>query len=399
MWLSAASYAAPINNGQNTQEGAVGGDVTSETVLTLDQADDGVALATAQGNSVTGDYYDETAFANQQSMAADTRARAQANATNIYGGLNSSGVAQANSASLIHEGALDMTSDQTASGSTVEAIALLRLDNGDPDAYTGDLTTVAQGTANALETNGYGPQSVTARQSSSASVRAEARSDVNSVNSRTASASAVSAGNSQSARTYGGEAHIGVDQTNSGAITSVSDVDHEGDAIWGATSSAQSVGNTAQVLNDDGAIRIDGAQINTGGVSASASLSVYGHDEGLALGSSNAVGNTALASALGGSVYSGVTQTNSGDVSATTLVNAGAGKGVVASATAMGNAQSAYICSACVTANSGTINQINSGAISARTQVTTQGYNPYVTGSAIAVGNAATFSSRDPGGH
>ena len=78
MLLSAASYAAPINNAQNTQVSEAGEESTADTTVNLDQTDDGVALATAQGNSATGDFYEETAFVSAQSQAGRTAASATA---------------------------------------------------------------------------------------------------------------------------------------------------------------------------------------------------------------------------------------------------------------------------------------------------------------------------------
>jgi hypothetical protein len=42
------------------------------------------------------------------------------------------------------------------------------------------------------------------------------------------------------------------------------------------------------------------------------------------------------------------------------------------------------------------MNQSNSGPVTARSQINSPGYTPFISSSATAVGNAATFATRTP---
>jgi hypothetical protein len=76
---------------------------------------------------------------------------------------------------------------------------------------------------------------------------------------------------------------------------------------------------------------------------------------------------------------------------------AGGGWGSVLNATAIGNAQSAYVCASCPVGVTGEINQINTGAITATSATLHTGQVRTVTSSATAVGNAATFATQTRG--
>jgi len=75
----------------------------------------------------------------------------------------------------------------------------------------------------------------------------------------------------------------------------------------------------------------------------------------------------------------------------------GVGQGSIASASAIGNAQSAYVCAECPVGLSAQITQTNSAGVTASALTTHTGRPGAVTSSATAIGNAATFSTQTPG--
>ena len=63
--------------------------------------------------------------------------------------------------------------------------------------------------------------------------------------------------------------------------------------------------------------------------------------------------------------------------------------------TAVGNAYSAYACADCNGVVNGSVRQTNSGGVSSTTSTTTAG-GGYISASASAVGNTATFQVHKP---
>jgi hypothetical protein len=135
-------------------------------------------------------------------------------------------------------------------------------------------------------------------------------------------------------------------------------------------------------------------------VRATTTLDLGAYTNGVAAGSANAVGNSALTSVIGADGYSGLAQTNAGPVTAQVNFTGGAGGGLgtALTASAMGNAQSAYICSECPVSLGGQFSQLNSGAVTSRVAGAHTGFVGAVTSSSTAIGNAATFATRQGGG-
>jgi hypothetical protein len=132
-------------------------------------------------------------------------------------------------------------------------------------------------------------------------------------------------------------------------------------------------------------------------VQATTNLALGAYTNGVAVGTANAVGNSALTSVIGADGYSGVAQTNTGDVGAAVnfIGGAGGGLGTALSASAMGNAQSAYICSDCPVSLEGAFTQANSGAVTSQVNAAHAGYVGAITSTSTALGNVATFSTRN----
>ena len=209
---------------------------------------------------------------------------------------------------------------------------------------------------------------------------------------------AVAAGNSLISTVEDEDSSLTLDQSQTGSTTATAHAEI-GNADYGVTAASQAAGNTATFQNDYGDSETGGVQNNSGEVRAETVILADQFANGYATGSANAVGNSALTSTIGANTYQGVQQTNSGDVIANVTMTGGAGGGLgsILNATAIGNAQSAYVCASCPVGVSGEINQINSGAISASSVTTHAGQVRTITSSATAVGNAATFATQNRG--
>jgi hypothetical protein len=90
---------------------------------------------------------------------------------------------------------------------------------------------------------------------------------------------------------------------------------------------------------------------------------------------------------------------NSGPVTAQVNFTGGAGGGLgsALTATAMGNAQSAYVCAECPVSLGGQFSQTNSGFVGSTVNASHSGYVGAITSTSTAIGNTATFSTRQGG--
>ncbi|AZU04710.1 hypothetical protein X907_2195 [Glycocaulis alkaliphilus] len=307
-------------------------------------------------------------------------------ADSVWGLSTGFATAQGNALTVDAENGLAMDAGQTAgAGASVSALSALRL-----NTYGGNTAQSAMATANAVEVMGSGNMPMNVRQSSEADV--EARSQIEAEEVETALATAQSAGNSLTVTGYEANIIALADQENSGNVRSTVDADIA-HANWGVTAMSEAAGNTASTQNDWGYGHLQGSQTNSGEVRATTTLAVGTFGDGPVVGSSHAVGNNALVSNIGADAFSGVTQNNSGAVTGQVSMQLGTGMAAYGTSSAIGNAQSAYICATCPVGLNAQVNQVNSGAISSITQMQANGYVGGMTGTATAVGNVSTFST------
>ncbi|HEX4180589.1 MAG TPA: holdfast anchor protein HfaD [Caulobacteraceae bacterium] len=159
-------------------------------------------------------------------------------------------------------------------------------------------------------------------------------------------------------------------------------------------STATATANNIYVTNENGPAAVTDSQTNTGQVIA---LSTGSASEfGAAQSGSEAIGNSVLVGNAGPSTDLDNTQTNSGGVTSNASFTGNTGFDASTTATAMGNAVTGFSCSDC----GGTVNIQNSQTSGAGVQATSTlditGANRSVSGSAVAVGNNATFYVSKP---
>ena len=153
---------------------------------------------------------------------------------------------------------------------------------------------------------------------------------------RDVSANATSTANNVNSSGTGDWTTMRVAQTNTGDATASADTTVTN---WSgsADAGAYALGNSTFVSNAGSTINLTAQETNTGGISAQANLT--GGSNGVGSSSATAVGNAASAytcGACGSGVGANISQTNSGNVHATSTVNGQVGQVAVA-ASAIGN--------------------------------------------------------------
>jgi len=324
------------------------GTVRGETAVTLDGAENGVAIDTyATGNDFQA-YTGNAGFSlgvSQTATGEDVRLHAvsdiQAGESAIEGGGYATASATANNVAVGGPmSAVVGTVDQTAQATVqAETIADIRY-------VPARATFTSQATANAVRagTTGSSHQDLTVRQQTLPSA-VEAQTNVYIDNAWDVTASAQAGANHLNAGNGGGSMLVEAEQSNAGGVSA--QVQLGADLYGAATASARAVANEVIANNDDIYLSLDNSQINTGGVEATATfVGNTGYD---AYVGAEAVGNAvsgSVCSTCGGEVNVVNNQTNSGDVSAIVNVNAGAvggSRAVVAGANATGNSATFYV--------------------------------------------------------
>lgn len=381
---SATSFAASIDRVENDQANSAPVAATVEVDAVSTEV--ATAIATAQSNSAGGSFASPADVTSAQVTGGSTNATTQIEADSVWGLSTGFATAQGNALTVDASDGLEMDAQQTAgAGASISALSALRL-----NTYGGNTAQSAMATANAVEVMGTGDMPMDVRQSSEADV--DARSEIEANEVETALATAQSAGNSLTVTGYEANIVALAEQENSGNVRSTVDADIA-NANWGITAMSEAAGNTASSQNDWGYGHLQGSQTNSGEVRATTTLAAGTFGDGPVVGSAHAVGNNALVSNIGADAYSGIVQNNSGAVTGQVSMELGNGMAAYGTSSAIGNAQSAYICATCPVGLNAPVNQVNSGAINSITQMRATGYVGGMTGSATAVGNVSTFST------
>ncbi|OAB61837.1 hypothetical protein AY599_09365 [Leptolyngbya valderiana BDU 20041] len=393
--ISAASFAEPTDRVEVDQENS--GVNTAQDIQSADAVETTDSSAVAQANSVADQLTNWTAVTGAQSMSGAVDAFAARAVGEVWSYAISNAVAQGNALTVGAEATFDLNLEQSAgAGSRVSALSDLRI-----ASYAGHTVQGAGAAANAVEVAGASDQTLTLDQSSGADVGAGALLDAPDAEIETFAQGAQAAGNSLTAGGYGSSPVADITQSQTGTVEAIAGADIA-DADYGGVSASSAAGNTVTMTNSYGYSHAQGSQTNAGLVRATTTLNIADFGNGLIAGSASAVGNSSLVSNIGSNAYSGVDQVNSGPVVAQVSLlgggpGAGVGAGAALSASAIGNAQSAYICSECPASLNAAINQTNSGPVTAGAFASHSGVVNALSGSAVAVGNAATLSSRTAG--
>lgn len=396
MLISAASFAEPTNRVTLNQTNTGANAASDEVNVGVGESVDAVALA--QANSTVGFVTDWTSVTGQQAFSGSADAVSRVEADDIWSWIISGAVAQGNGMSVQSLSDLDVDlTQEAAAGSRVSALSDLRVAD-----YTAHVIQTSVAAANAVEVNAaYGNQAIDLTQRTGGETYAGARLDAENARIEDVAAAVQASGNSLQVSGYDSNPIAYIDQSQTGTVTAEADITAR-DVHWGLTAATEAAGNTAVITNDWGYAHLQGTQTNSGGVTARTVVNLGEFSNGVAAISAHGVGNNALVSNIGADAYSGIGQVNTGAVTAEAMFTgghnggSGVGGGIVAASSAIGNAQSGYICADCPVGLTANINQTNSAPVTARSQINSPGYTPFISSSATAVGNAATFSTRTP---
>lgn len=392
--ITTALVSAPAYAQSNNQYQA--GDATAVTNVEADWAGDAGATAVASGNAVTTTQEDnDTNLASTQHMDGDTSAEANATIWTATGNVAITSAAVSNGGTAtIADGSSDIDAQQLGHG---DANATVTLRNG----YSLNAATSASASNN---TAAVSAQDAALRllmnQESVGSVNASTEMDVDIVEDQAVSGAIASANN----LSVGGETATVLNATrqnaSGGSVTARVDLyaGYATDASGNATANANSV----TIDNQWGYVNAAIEQNSNATVSADSYVTLGSDFTGFASAGAYGVGNHTTVANIGSDTVMDVAQSNGGDVYANAALDAGGGGMALASSAAYGNSITGALCTDCdatgqVPGLYASSNQVNDGNVYSSSTIRTTGANT-VGATSTAIGNAATYSARPPGG-
>ncbi len=392
--ISTALVGAPAAYAQNSQY--QGGDATAVTDIEAGWAHDAGATAVASGNAVTTTQEDgDSELTSTQHMDGDTSADANATVWTATGNVAITSAAVSNGGTAaITDGTSNIEAQQLGHGDA-NAIATLRSDY----SYNAAISASASNNTAAVSAENAELR-VLMDQESTGSINALAEMNADIVEDQAVSGAIASANN----LSIGGDTATVLNATRQNAtgasVSARSDLyaGYATDASGNATANA----NAVTIDNQWGYVNAAIEQNATANVSADSYVTLGGDFTGFASAGAYGVGNQANVSNVGSDTVMDVMQANGGDVSANAALAGDGGGMALASSAAYGNSISGSLCTSCdatggvpgLTASS---NQTNDGAVYSSSTIRTTGAVT-VGATSTAIGNAATYQVRPPGG-
>lgn len=387
--VSAPAFAQTNNQYQ-------GGDATAVTNVEADWAGDAGATAIASGNAVTTTQEDnDTSLTSTQHMDGDTSAEANATVWTATGNVAITSAAVSNGGTAnVSGGSSDIDAEQLGHG---DANATVTLRNG----YSLNAATSSSASNNTAAVSAQNAElRLVMNQQSAGSVNASTEMDADIVEDQAVSGAIASANN----LSVGGETATVLNATRQtatgGSVTARSDlyVGYATDASGNATANANSV----TIDNQWGYVNAAIEQNSDATVSADSYVTLGGDFAGFASAGAYGVGNQTLVSNVSSDTVMDVAQANGGDVYANAALDAGGGGMALASSAAYGNSITGSLCTDCDASGQvpglyASSNQTNDGNVYSTSTIRTTGANT-VGATSTAIGNAATYSARPPGG-
>lgn len=391
--ISTALVGAPAAYAQsNTQYQA--GDATAVADVKAGWANDAGVTAVASGNAVsTSQDQNDTALTSSQHMDGETTAEANATVWTATGNVAITSAAVSNGGTaVITNGASEIDAEQLGHN-TATANTTLR------SGYAYNAATSASASSNTAAVSAENADvRVLMNQESTGSVSASSEMDAGVVEDQAVSGAIASANN----LSIGGDTATVLSATRQNAtganVTARSDlyVGYATDTSGNATANANSV----TIDNQWGYVNAAIEQNATSEVAADSYVTLGGDFTGFASAGAYGVGNQASVSNVGSDTALDVTQANSGGVSANAALAGDGGGMALASSAAYGNSISGSLCAYCdtnVPSMSATSNQTNNGNVYSSSTIRTTGATT-VGATSTAIGNAATYQTRGPGG-
>jgi len=392
--FTAALISAPFAFAQEYElDQYQSGDVSAQTNVDVGHARDVGATAVAAGTVANGTHNDHDVYVeNTQHMDGDASASVDATVWHARGAIALNATAMANGGTSEAYGVdQDIRSEQLAHGNVDASVHFTGGDAGD----AGTSATASGNTGAISQENGQ--TRFIGSQDSTGSISASVEADHCCVAGQVVSGAIASANN----LSFGGDtATILTDtqQTASGDVSARVDLysGYTTDASGNATANA----NAVTIDNQWGYVNARVAQDSSAAVQADSYVTLGGDFLGFGSAGAYGVGNQAMISNVGSDTVIDVAQANSGDISANAAFSGEGGVSALASSAAYGNNVNASLCAYCdqnvpsLTANN---SQTNSGDVRSTATVVSERANS-VAATSTAIGNAATYQSRGPGG-
>lgn len=364
-------------------------DVLADGDLVVDDVDTARQPVNAMGNGYTAQTQTgQLTVDSGQSLDGDVAAtnRLQVDTYAYAADQRATATGNAGQADSLGYGDMRLTSDQRQGAAGVTARNALEA----PDAQVDNIDAGAQAIGNSQAFSQAGAASqVQVTQDNQGLVQADGEYVFrHSTGSAAFTASAI-ANNVTGAGVDGASQDVAVVQSMSGARTQASQYVAAANAQEiNAVSTA--VANNVSVSNGDNPLSVTARQTNNAYLRAESS--VYAYDFGAATAQATGVANSSVIGQFGPEIAVDIDQLNSSGVEVLASFEGGRGYDGYASATAMGNASTAYACTTCGVARMNVASsQTNTGPVTARSSVTVSGENRSVSNTVTAVGNSATY--------
>lgn len=393
--VTTALVSAPAAYAQSNNQ-YQGGDATAVTDVEAGYANDAGATAIASGNAVSTTQEDsDTDLDSTQHMDGETTAETSATVWTAEGNVAITSAAVANGGTAVISGGSSNIEARQLGHGNANATATLR--NG----YAYNSAVSASASANTAAVSAENAEvRVVMDQEATGSVNASTEMDADIVEDQAVSGAIASANN----LSIGGETATVLNATRQNAtgasVTARSDlyVGSATDASGNATANANSV----TIDNQWGYVNSAIEQNATSQVQADSYVTLGAEFTGFASAGAYGVGNQATVANVGSDTVLDVTQSNAGGVSANAALAADGGGMALASSAAYGNSITGQVCTSCdasgdvpgLYANS---RQTNDGSVYSSSTIRTSGAG-LVGATSTAIGNAATYSARPPGG-
>jgi hypothetical protein len=390
--ITTALMSASAAYAQNVQYNS--GDATAVTDVETGWAHDAGATAVASGNAVTAVRENtDSDLESSQHMDGDTSATANATVWTASGNIAITSAAVSNGGTAeITNGESEIEAEQLAHGDATAATNF----TGAHAANTGLSASASNNTAAVSTQNAE--LRLLMDQESTGSVSADVSADMGVVDDQAVSGAIASANN----LSVGGETSTVLTATRQNAtgasVTARSDL-YVGEAT-NISGNATANANSVTIDNQWGYVNAAVEQNATADIAADSYVTLGGDFSGFASAGAYGVGNQTMAANVGSDMVLDVTQSNSGDVSADAALAAGSGGMALASSAAYGNSITGGLCSGC-DLNSPTLRasgtQTNDGDVYSSSVIRSSGAVT-VGATSTAIGNAASYSVRPPGG-
>lgn len=390
--ISTALASAPAAFAQTVDQYQAG-DAIAVTDVESGTAHDAAATAIAGGNAVTTTAEGaDLALDNTQHMDGAAGAATNAVVWHASGNVTAASAAVSNGATAtVRNGDAQVTSTQLSHGDTRATTRFTGASAG--SSY---FSAAASGNVGALDAETSEIRVISAQESTGA-VSAAIEADQCCVTSQTAAA-AIASANNLTVGGYTATVLTATRQTATGPSVNAR-IDLYAGYTTDASGNATANGNAVTIDNQWGYVNAAIEQSSSAAIGAESYVTLGGDFLGYASSGAHGVGNQANISNVGSDTVVDVAQTNTGGVSANAALSGEGGMTALASSAAYGNSITGSLCSYCsVDAPNLTASSTQTNSANVYSSAVVRASASTVAATSTAIGNAATYQTRAPGG-